>query len=98
MRVKGGREEPPRVVGGRVFSVEMEVICLESEGGLGPDLESESCAGITPKSCRKLWKVCLGKGFVSILVQEYGILPHSRTYYCLLFSLYHMFIIFVISY
>ena len=31
-------------------------------------------------------------------VQEYGILPHSRTYYCLLFSLYHMFIIFVISY
>ena len=29
---------------------------------------------------------------------EYGILPHSRTYYCLLFSLYHMFIIFVISY
>ena len=35
---------------------------------------------------------------VSRLVQEYGILPHSRTYYCLLFSLYHMFIIFVISY
>ena len=34
---------------------------------------------------------------VSIL-QEYGILPHSRTYYCLLFSLYHMFIVFVISY
>ena len=32
------------------------------------------------------------------IVQEYGILPHSRTYYCLLFSLYHMFIIFVISY
>ena len=32
------------------------------------------------------------------LVQEYGILPHSRTYYCLLFSLYHMFIVFVISY
>ena len=31
-------------------------------------------------------------------VQEYGILPHSRTYYCLLFSLYHMFIVFVISY
>ena len=31
-------------------------------------------------------------------LQEYGILPHSRTYYCLLFSLYHMFIIFVISY
>ena len=31
-------------------------------------------------------------------VQEYGILPHSHTYYCLLFSLYHMFIIFVISY
>ena len=33
-----------------------------------------------------------------IMVQEYGILPHSRTYYCLLFSLYHMFIVFVISY
>ena len=33
-----------------------------------------------------------------LLVQEYGILPHSRTYYCLLFSLYHMFIVFVISY
>ena len=33
-----------------------------------------------------------------MLVQEYGILPHSRTYYCLLFSLYHMFIVFVISY
>ena len=32
------------------------------------------------------------------IVQEYGILPHSRTYYCLLFSLYHMFIVFVISY
>ena len=32
------------------------------------------------------------------MLQEYGILPHSRTYYCLLFSLYHMFIIFVISY
>ena len=32
------------------------------------------------------------------LLQEYGILPHSRTYYCLLFSLYHMFIVFVISY
>ena len=32
------------------------------------------------------------------LMQEYGILPHSRTYYCLLFSLYHMFIVFVISY
>ena len=31
-------------------------------------------------------------------IQEYGILPHSRTYYCLLFSLYHMFIVFVISY
>ena len=31
-------------------------------------------------------------------MQEYGILPHSRTYYYLLFSLYHMFIIFVISY
>ena len=31
-------------------------------------------------------------------LQEYGILPHSRTYYCLLFSLYHMFIVFVISY
>ena len=31
-------------------------------------------------------------------MQEYGILPHSRPYYCLLFSLYHMFIIFVISY
>ena len=31
-------------------------------------------------------------------MQEYGILPHSRTYYCLLFSLYHMFIVFVISY
>ena len=31
-------------------------------------------------------------------LQEYGILPHSRTYYCLLFSLYHMFIIFVIPY
>ena len=31
-------------------------------------------------------------------VQEYSILRHSRTYYCLLFSLYHMFIIFVISY
>ena len=31
-------------------------------------------------------------------LQEYGILPHSCTYYCLLFSLYHMFIIFVISY
>ena len=31
-------------------------------------------------------------------LQEYGILPHSRTYYCLLFSLYHMFIIFIISY
>ena len=31
-------------------------------------------------------------------MQEYGILLHSRTYYCLLFSLYHMFIIFVISY
>ena len=31
-------------------------------------------------------------------MQEYGILPHFRTYYCLLFSLYHMFIIFVISY
>ena len=34
----------------------------------------------------------------SLLLQEYGILPHSRTYYCLLFSLYHMFIVFVISY
>ena len=32
------------------------------------------------------------------ILQEYSILPHSRTYYCLLFSLYHMFIIFVISY
>ena len=31
-------------------------------------------------------------------LQEYGIRPHSRTYYCLLFSFYHMFIIFVISY
>ena len=31
-------------------------------------------------------------------LQEYGILPHSRTYYCLLFSLYHMFIVIVISY
>ena len=31
-------------------------------------------------------------------LQEYVILLHSRTYYCLLFSLYHMFIIFVISY
>ena len=36
--------------------------------------------------------------YVRRSVQEYGILPHSRTYYCLLFSLYHMFIIFVISY
>ena len=35
---------------------------------------------------------------VAEVVQEYGILPHSRTYHCLLFSLYHMFIIFVISY
>ena len=34
----------------------------------------------------------------STQLQEYGILPHSRTYYCLLFSLYHMFIIFFISY
>ena len=34
----------------------------------------------------------------SNILQEYGILPHSRTYYCLLFSLYHMFIVFVISY
>ena len=31
-------------------------------------------------------------------LQEYSILPHSPTDYCLLFSLYHMFIIFVISY
>ena len=35
---------------------------------------------------------------IFLRVQEYGILPHSRTYYCLLFSLYHMFIVFVISY
>ena len=32
------------------------------------------------------------------ILQEYSILPHSRTYYCLLFFLYHMFIIFAISY
>ena len=31
-------------------------------------------------------------------MQECGILPHSRTYYCLIFSLYRLFIIFVISY
>ena len=31
-------------------------------------------------------------------LQEYGIVTHSRTYYCLLFSLCQMFIIFVISY
>ena len=31
-------------------------------------------------------------------VQECSILPHSRTYYYLLFSLYFIFIIFVISY
>ena len=31
-------------------------------------------------------------------LQECGILLHSRTYYCSLFSLCHMFIIFVISY
>ena len=36
--------------------------------------------------------------YIREVVQEYGILPHSRTYYCLLFSLYHMFIVFVISY
>ena len=36
--------------------------------------------------------------FTFVDLQEYGILPHSRTYYCLLFSLYHMFIVFVISY
>ena len=31
-------------------------------------------------------------------MQECSILPHSHTYYCLLLSLCHMFIIFVISY
>ena len=36
--------------------------------------------------------------FRRVSMQEYGILLHSRTYYSLLFSLYHMFIIFVISY
>ena len=35
---------------------------------------------------------------VGVVLQEYGILPHSRTHYCLLFSLYHMLIIFDISY
>ena len=42
--------------------------------------------------------VSLAKAKKIYVLQEYGILPHSRTYYCLLFSLYHMFIVFVISY
>ena len=46
---------------------------------------------------RKYWT-----NFFTLLLkesmQEDGILPHSCTYYCLLFSLYHMFIIIVISY
>ena len=44
------------------------------------------------------WKILYTSMRLTGSVQEYGILPHSRTYYCLLFSLYHMFIVFVISY
>ena len=59
---------------------------VEEESGTHLVLGCEESYGL------RLW------AWVSWEVQEYGILPHSRTYYCLLFSLYHMFIVFVISY
>ena len=51
-----------------------------------------------PDSLQEKARVLSTAEYLSAKMQEYGILPHSRTYYCLLFSLYHMFIIFVISY
>ena len=67
-----------------------------------PTRGSDDAAGYDLYSCEKILleprtRKLVNTG-ISIAMQEYGILLHSRTYYCLLFSLYHMFIIFVISY
>ena len=51
----------------------------------------------TPQG-RKYWPNFFHCSFKRGSMQEYGILLHSRTYYCLLFSLYHMLIIFGTSY
>ena len=61
------------------------------------EIPEESNPEVPPKTPTELIPEKLPGPTIGPL-QEYGILPHSRTYYCLLFSLYHMFIIFVISY
>ena len=71
---------------------------LTTETEQSDELELSDIPSAAFKGYKHVWDYRDNTRLSESPLQEYGILPHSRTYYCLLFSLYHMFIIFVISY